>query len=70
MRKMKDGRGDFSRTKGHTLIVGCNPKQTDKLLREVEKTEVIVVTSSDCRPSDQNAHIVRAESLASVNDLL
>ena len=67
---MKDGRGDFSRTKGHTLIVGCNPKQTDKLLREVEKTEVTVVTSSDCRPSVPDVHIIRTESLASVNDLL
>ncbi len=70
IQKIKNGYGDFSRTKNHTLIVGCNPKQTDKLLREIDKSEVIVVTSSDCRPSDQNAHIVRAESLASVNDLL
>ncbi len=70
IQKIKDGYGDFSRTTNHTLIVGCNPKQTDKLLREIDKSEVIVVTSSDCRPSDQNAHIVRADSLASVNDLL
>lgn len=70
IQKIKNGYGDFSRTKNHTLIVGCNPKQTDKLLREIDKSEVIVVTSSECRPSDQNAHIVRAESLASVNDLL
>lgn len=70
IQKIKDGFGNFAETKGHTLIVGCNPKQTDKLLREIDKSEVIVVTSSDCRPSDQSAHIVRAETLASVSDLL
>lgn len=70
IQKIKDGYGDFSRTKGHTLIVGCNPKQTDKLLREVEKTEVIVVTSSDCRPSVPDVHIIRTESLANTSDLL
>ena len=70
IQKIKDGFGDFAETKGHTLIVGCNPKQTDKLLREIDKGEVIVVTSSDCRPSDQNAHIVRTESLAGVDDLV
>lgn len=70
IQKIKDGYGDFSKTKNHTLLVGCNPKQTDKLLREIEKSEVIVVTSDDCRPSDQNIHVVRAESLANTDDLL
>ena len=70
IQKIKDGYGDFSKTKGHTLIVGCNPKQTDKLLREIDKGQVVVVTSSDCRPNGQNEHIIRAESLANVDDLL
>lgn len=68
--KIKSGYGDFHKTKNHTLVVGCNPKQTDKLIREIDKSEVIVVTSSDCRPNDQSVHIVRTESLASTNDLI
>jgi voltage-gated potassium channel len=70
IQKIKSGYGDFHKTKNHTLIVGCNPKQTDKLLREIDKSEVIVVTSSDCRPSDQSVHIVRTESLASIDNLI
>ncbi len=70
IQNIKDGYGDFSKTKNHTLIIGCNPKQTDKLLREIEMSEVLIVTSGDCRPTDQRFHIVRAESLANVNDLL
>lgn len=70
IQKIKDGYGDFSKTKGHTLIVGCNPKHTDKLLREIDKGEVVVVTSNDCQPNEHSVHIVRAESLANVNDLL
>ncbi len=70
IQKIKDGFGDFSKSKNHTLIVGCNPKQTDKLLREIEHTDAVVVTASDCRPADQSVHIVRADSLASVPDLL
>lgn len=70
IQKIKDGYGDFSSTKGHTLIVGCNPKQTDRLLRELETSEVLVVTSSDCRPTNQAVHIVRTESLASTADLI
>lgn len=70
IQKIKDGFGDFSKSKNHTLIVGCNPKQTDKLLREIDKTDAVVITTSDCRPSDQSIHIVRTESLASVSDLL
>lgn len=68
--KIQNGYGDFNKTKNHTLVVGCNPKQTDKLLREIEKSEVIVVTSSDDRPSDQGVHVVRTESLANVEDLI
>lgn len=70
IQKIKDGYGDFSKTRGHTLVIGCNPKQTDRLIREVDRTELIVVTSGDCRPNVPDIHIVRAESLASVRDLL
>jgi voltage-gated potassium channel len=70
IQKIKDGFGDFSNTRGHTLVVGCNQKQTDKLLREIEASEVIVITSNEYRPSDKRVHIVRAESLASTTDLI
>ena len=67
IQKIKDGFGDFSTTKNHTVIVGCLPKKTDQLIREIDKSQCIVVTT-ECRPH-ADVHIVKAESLANVSDL-
>lgn len=67
IQKIKDGHGDFSTTKNHTVIVGCLPKKTDQLIREIDKSQCLVVTT-DCRPHS-DVQIIKAESLASVLDL-
>jgi voltage-gated potassium channel len=68
IQKIKDGHGDFSTTKNHTVIVGCLPKKTDQLIREIDKSQCLVVTT-DCRPHS-DVQIIKAESLASVPDLI
>lgn len=67
LQKIKDGYGDFSKTKNHILIVGCQPKKTDNLIREMDKSQCIVVTT-DNMPSDK-IHIVKTDSLAKTEDL-
>ncbi len=68
IQKIKDGHGDFSTTKNHTVIVGCLPKKTDQLIREIDKSQCLVVTT-DCRPHS-DVQIIKAESLANVPDLI
>ena len=70
IQKIKEGYGSFTTAKNHTLIVGCQHKKTDQLLREIDKNECIVVTTG-LKPSCAigNVHVVRTESLASVADL-
>lgn len=67
IQKIKEGLGNFSTAKNHTLIIGCQAKKTDQLIREIDKNRCIVVTT-DCRPTS-DVHLVKAESLANTADL-
>jgi voltage-gated potassium channel len=67
IQKIKEGYGSFSTAKNHTLIIGCEPRKTDQLIREIDKNHCIVVTTN-CRPVT-NVHIVKTDSLANVADL-
>ena len=67
IQKIKDGFGDFSNVKNHTVIVGCMPKKTDQLIREIDRSQCIVVTT-ECKPAS-DVQIIKAESLANVSDL-
>ena len=67
IQKIKDGFGDFSNVKNHTVIVGCMPKKTDQLIREIDRSKCIVVTT-ECKPAS-DVQIIKAESLANVSDL-
>ena len=67
IQKIKEGYGNFSTAKNHTLIIGCQVKKTDQLIREIDKNHCIVVTT-DCKPNT-NVHIVKTDSLANATDL-
>lgn len=67
IQKIKDGFGDFSNVKNHTVIVGCMPKKTDQLIREIDRSQCLVVTTEHKPAND--VQIIKAESLANVSDL-